>query len=1039
MSYEIPPALQYKEKIFLGLDVEQIAYLAIAFLLLLPIIKSDLELAWIIVSAIPICGIAIFFMYFRGRMWIKRILRFMKFKHATVQSESMEQFIGVTKVAENKVATRFGTVAIVEVHSLNFSVNNKNEKESIILRFEKLLNAIDFPIQFVVNSTQLNLHSYFRKTAKSINETYRELFNQQKNFLYKTIRTDQVKNKRFYLVIKEQGNLDLQVQVVLKKLTALGLQPRRLKTKELLKTLHLFFNANQKGTKNREADKVAHLLCPNEIINHRKYLEVNKKCFQVVTAVGYPHRVEWGFLDRIISGNDNYDVSIHMEPYSLDIALLQLNRELQKQRTDQFAQQQKSMLNPSLEIQIKATRRVLEQLQQGQEKLFMVSLYILCKGKNKEEMELLTAKVKAELQSLLIRPEVPSFAMADGYRSTMPLGHNSLGQKRNITTKALAAFFPFSSPFLSPKLHGLVLGLNKNKIPLIKDVFSHYNANGFILASSGAGKSYATKLWLLRHVINNTKVIIIDPQGEYTAVTQKAEGQVITISKDSATIINPLDLMGHDYINKRLSLMQLFDIMFQDLTVIQKAILDKAIQRTYTAKKITIDSWKGKKAPKLSDLYRHLQILANKASRREQMTYTALLNRLSMYIKGGVFGFLDKQTNIDFSNKWVCFNINQMPKQVQPVMMFLILDYIYTTMQQDKEKKILAVDEAWSLLSRAKEESYLFGIVKTCRKFNMGMLLITQDVDDLLSSKAGRALLNNSSYHLLLKQNAAAIDAVAHTFKLSKHERETLLTASPGKGILTLPKEHQEISIIASPQEHEVITTNPNEPEKQAVVEESDEEDIAYDTDELVHLAQDKDIDEENYFLEHGYAKKFMHGLKRGKQKYYFIKKIGNESLEHTCMIGLAVQEIKKYTGAVAAYHTDKPDIIFTNKNGQEIALEIETGFKTKKDAAYLQKKFADLKKQYGKRVYIILLDSNKRHFYKKLGVPFVNRFEVKWLLHLHFSEDENSIIVQKCHSKKSKSSSVSQKEPSETRNITRKDHTQSITGKGVNYGSSSI
>ena len=490
--------------------------------------------------------------------------------------------------------------------------------------------------------------------------------------------------------------------------------------------------------------------------------------------------------------------------------MLMLNREIQKQRADLYAEELKNSINPSLDIKYKDTLKVLEALQKGTQKLFNVSLYINCKGKDKEEVDLLTKKVEAELNSIMIIPTTPYFRQISGYKSMIPTAMDELAIKRNITTDALSAFFPFTSPFLTIEDKGVMLGLNKNRVPFIKDIFNLSNANGVVLATSGSGKSYFTKLLISRQLLNNTQVLIIDPQSEYIGLTKHCKGELITISRKSKTIINPLDLMGHDYIEKRLALMDMFKIMFGDLSEIQRAILDRAINETYAKKGITADSFKNKKSPTLGDLYKVLTKMDKKASPMEKITYRALLNRLYMYTDG-VFSFLNKQSSIKFNNKFVCFNIGNMPKQVKPLIMFLILDYVYMKMKESKERKLLVIDEAWSLLSRTEESSYIFEIVKTCRKFNMGLLLITQDVADLVNSKAGHAVLSNSSYSLLLRQKPAAIDAVKKAFNLSQMEKDYLLTATQGKGILIMDNDHQELEVIASPKEHELITTNADE------------------------------------------------------------------------------------------------------------------------------------------------------------------------------------------------------------------------------------
>ena len=297
----------------------------------------------------------------------------------------------------------------------------------------------------------------------------------------------------------------------------------------------------------------------------------------------------------------------------------------------------------------------MENLQKGNEKLFNVSLYINCKGKSPEELNFLTKKVEAELNSMMIVPTVPLFRQIPAYKSMIPIAKDDLKIKRNVTTRALSAFFPFTSPFLTLEQNGVMLGLNKNKVPYIKDIFALSNANGIILATSGAGKSYFTKLLISRQLLNNTKVMVIDPQSEYVGLVGQCSGELITISRTSKTIINPLDLMGHEFIEKRLALMDIFKIMFGELSEIQKSILDKAINETYSRKGINVNSYKKKTPPILSDLYKVLMQMDKKASQTEKITYRALINRLYMYTEG-VFSFLNRQSSINFENDFVCFN-----------------------------------------------------------------------------------------------------------------------------------------------------------------------------------------------------------------------------------------------------------------------------------------------------------------------------------------------------------------------------------------------
>src|SRR3989344_4143899 len=474
--------------------------------------------------------------------------------------------------------------------------------------------------------------------------------------------------------------------------------------------------------KSQKSRKTRNKVINGTLLSHYpRHIEINGQFFRVIHAVGYPRLVEAGFLDRIVSLFGDFNISLHINPYPIETMMINLNKELQKQRADLHSLQNKGIINPSLEIQHRDTRNILEALQKGEERLFNISLYIICKASSLGDLTKLTRKVEAELNSIMIIPKTPVFKMLKGFKSVLPLGIDELKAHRNIMTSALSAFFPFTSQFLQVDETGVWLGLNKNGIPIIKDIFKLSNPNGVVLAQSGGGKSYFCKLLITRYLLNGAKVIVIDPQGEYKGLVKRFKGQVIDLSRESETLINPLDLMGHDYTEKRLSLMDLMPIMLGDLSEPQKAFLDKAITEAYGNKGIILgeDDYDFT-PPTMSDLLESLNNLYTEATQIEKSTLRSLINRIEMYVNG-VFKFLDRHTNLEFNNNLVCFDLGNMPKQVKPVIMFLLLDYVYMKMKSDASKKILLVDEAWTLLSRTEDAGYILEIVKTCRKFNMGL------------------------------------------------------------------------------------------------------------------------------------------------------------------------------------------------------------------------------------------------------------------------------------------------------------------------------
>jgi ABC-type dipeptide/oligopeptide/nickel transport system ATPase subunit len=989
MSYEIPQQLRYKERIIFGLTFDQLLYATVfglaAWLLFA---KTPFGIAVRIVLALVPASIAPLFMYCDLQGRIRDGLAFLQFRRATLSDKAMKRFLKLNAIENDcyYVQTRQGEkrVAVLMVEPLNFKIKPKDERDSIIYAFQKFLNALDFPVQVLMYTDDLNLDKYLRelewrtrKTAEATgNPRYRGLFHSHKAYLDGIMRERLAVNRRFFIAVQEnQAGLDTQLNIIHELLKGLNLKAVRLGGRQLIKVLIRFFN-NPRGRSQLLAKEktLYNIISPEEIVNAPDHIKVNQLYNRVIAASGYPRTVEEGFLDKIVTAAGNFDVSIHIEPFPIETTLVTLNKELQKQRADLYAAELKHQFQPSLEIQYKDTKAVLDAIQKGEERLFHVSFYINVKAPTLEELDLQTRTIQSHLNSILIIPKVQRFRMAQGLKSVLPFGVNELGVRRNITTHALSAFFPFTSPFLILEKGGVFLGLNKNKLPIIKDIFALTNANGAILATSGSGKSYTAKLLISRYLMNGTKVITIDPQGEYAKLTEKYGGSVVTISRDSETIINPLDLLGHAYADKRLALMDLFRIMFGDLTEIQKAILDRALSKTYSRHGITADDYRGKTPPTLSDLRVELLRMSRDATVFERGTYTALLNRLSMYVDG-VFSFLNRQTKINVDNQFVTFNIGHMPKQVKPVMMFLILDYVYTKMKQDKERKLLVVDEAWSLLSRAEEESYIFEIVKTCRKFNLGLLLITQDVADLLNSKAGRAVLANSSYNILLRQKPAIINSIQDTFQLSYAEREHLLTAGVGEGLLMMENDHQELKIIASPQEHELITTKPDE--LLALEQNIPPETPPATRKMLINLDLSKGFykksalepEEIDYLRQNEYAEHSLVPLRSRAHAVFLVKQVSNHTPDHTFLVHAIAEELLHFTDKVriseSSRHDDiNPDIIFTDADGNEWAIEVETGVNLKVNRKYLEQKARLLTQTYGTRWRFILTSAHWRNRY---------------------------------------------------------------------------
>ncbi|MBI4210178.1 MAG: ATP-binding protein [Candidatus Diapherotrites archaeon] len=545
-----------------------------------------------------------------------------------------------------------------------------------------------------------------------------------------------------------------------------------------------------------------------------RHLELNGELNRVIAASGYPRNIREGWLDAIVSAEGNFDIGIHIKPSGIEDTMTRLNMELVRQEADLLAAELKGIVNPSLRLQHRDTMNVLEKLQNGEDKLFNIALYLNARADTPERLELLSGMISSELNSIMVIPKVPYMRMRDGIRSVFPLQEDRLKADRNIPGDALSACFPFTTAFLNADEDGILFGVGTaNKVPVIIDPFRLPNHNGIILGTSGGGKSFAAKLFIGRSLLNGVKTVIIDPQGEYSAMTRKHGGQVVEIGADGGASINPLDLMGMGLGEKMLSLQGVFGILLGELTEQQRHILEMACEAAFARKGISMgdrESWR-KEPPVLSDVHSEIARARSSAASGERQFYESLGSRLRIYCASGQFSCINRQTHADFKGSLISFSISSMPERLRPALMYLIMEYVQGRMKADGERKLLVVDEAWSLLRHGGHAQHMFEMIKTARKFNMGIVVITQEAEDLLSSQAGKSVLANTSWKFLARQDPSAMELLAQKFGLNRSEQGFLMSANPGEGLLMVMNDRVTLNVISSAEEYGFATSKPGE------------------------------------------------------------------------------------------------------------------------------------------------------------------------------------------------------------------------------------
>ena len=556
------------------------------------------------------------------------------------------------------------------------------------------------------------------------------------------------------------------------------------------------------------------VIAPKELEVDFNYLRVDNQFFRTYFVSDYPRFVEPNWLEPLISFDRSLLISMFIYPSESRGVLDELKRKVaEMEATIQTDLERGRAVDPVVEVALEDARTLQDQLVRGVERFFQFSLYISIPAVSLEELQNTSKLVESTLASLSITARQTTLQMEDGFKSCLPQGTDLLNLTHNMDTTSLATTFPFASSELTAN-EGIMYGINEhNGSLIIFDRFSLENANSVIFAKSGAGKSYLVKLEALRSLMFGTEIIVIDPEQEYLLLTQAVGGEYINFSPSSPVKINPFDLptkqagmsAENQLGSKILSITAFLKLVLGTLNAQESAILDRALKQTYQLKGITDDpKTQDRQPPLMEDLYKVLIGM-------EEPAAAELAARLERFIKGSLVGIFSAQSNIDLSNSFTVFSVRDLPDQLRPLAIHMILDYVWTKIKSKLKKRLLIVDEAWYLMRNQDSADFLVDMAKRARKYYLGLTTITQDVEDFLVSERGKEIISNSSIQILLKQAPASIDLLAQVFNLSEGEQRLLMSEGIGQGLFFAGNTHVAMRVVASPQEHQLVTSNPAE------------------------------------------------------------------------------------------------------------------------------------------------------------------------------------------------------------------------------------
>lgn len=569
-------------------------------------------------------------------------------------------------------------------------------------------------------------------------------------------------------------------------------------------------------------------IAPSSIELTNTHFQIGTRLARTYYVYGYPRQLYTGWLSGIINLDEVMDLSMFIYPVDSQVIMENLRKKVsQLEAGIQIDTEKGRIRDPGKQAAISDAEEMRDKLQVGEERFFRFGFYFTIYAGSLEELDFVSRKVESLLGQQLVYSKPATSQQEQGLNSTVPQLTDQLQIRRNMSTGAISTSFPFTSADLSQE-NGILYGINMHNSGLvIFDRFTLENGNSVVFAKSGAGKSFTVKLEALRSLMMGTEIFIIDPENEYERMCDAVAGAYVRLSLNSSTRINPFDLprvvdteeadnaLRSNLITLHglLRLMmggaqaQMMDnsgtsVMAPALNPVEESDLDAALIETYAKAGITNDPLThNAPPPTISDLYDTLLHMGG--------TGPQLAQRLRKYTSGTFAGIFSQPSNIDINNPLVVFNIRDLEDELRPVAMYIVLNYIWNKTKGDQKRRILVVDEAWQLMKYEDSANFLFSLAKRARKYNLGITTITQDVEDFMGSRMGRAVVANASMQFLLKQSPSAVDVLAGVFKLTEEERKRLSQFPVGQGLFFAGPNHVHIQVVASPTETTLVTTTP--------------------------------------------------------------------------------------------------------------------------------------------------------------------------------------------------------------------------------------
>ena len=724
---------------------------------------------------------------------------------------------GIFLVGEDKYSLIFS------FENLDYKLLRDREQEEIYQNYEKLLNALPTDIhyqEFIMNSAinAEQLHKAMIPEQRAIdNELYENYYD---DILESKIsQSAEACAKKIMVIVLSyvpQTKVD-NVNVLFKYFRELqtffnnlGVDTHQLMPEEVFKIVHEYYHpfdtsefmlpANYFSRGNRLKDYIA----PSMFAFKAKETEVGPSLTRVMYVHSYDRELDDSFISEMLDNNFKIAVSKHITRVDKGDALEKVRKEifeLQGQIQKRMEDNHKKGGN-FIPFRLKDKLGELEELQQrlagSTVELFEVSVFISLSAENKDDLEELTKYIKTKAAKHQVKINHLVRQQEKGMNSVLPFGvdHMNKAVCTYLLSDAAAVLLPFSyRTYFSED--GVYYGINRvTNAAIILDRTDEMNANGYVLGTSGAGKSVTGKFEQLevRNKYPNDELIVIDPEREYAVLAQKENfnGEVLKLSPNSPTHYNIFDIDlsfsedGRDAISiKSEFIMTVIETMKgSDLTSEEKSIIDRCIHKAYYEYQRSGGLDKDK-LPTLTTLYNLLKEQPEAEAAQIALT-------MELYVTGSLKNFADK-TNIDVKTKYLVIDISDMGEQLRNVGLQIVLEFVWQRVIKKKKNGIrtwLWCDEFSVMFSDKSTESgkFFVKVYKRIRKYGGVATGLTQNIEEVISSPDARAMLENAEFKILLQQKPSNLKLISDLFELSPSQEAYLKTGEKGTGLIICGK-----------------------------------------------------------------------------------------------------------------------------------------------------------------------------------------------------------------------------------------------------------